>query len=155
MSKTYLNQSQRDPKYRNLKMGNSNSTIGAFGCLVTSIANLFQKTVLEILDTCKFDEYGQIYWNTAKTDAWRFIRLSNSFERSEIRRLSANPNAGVILKVKSRLAPTTGHWVLLERLGFLGYWTIDPYPLNNQDQTKAIRKFYSIFDTLKHAEFRK
>jgi hypothetical protein len=41
--------SQRDPKYRDMKIGSSKLTIGGYGCLVQSMATLFQVDTKVIL----------------------------------------------------------------------------------------------------------
>jgi hypothetical protein len=41
--------SQRDPQYRDLKLGMSKLTVGGYGCLVQSIATLFQIDTVGIL----------------------------------------------------------------------------------------------------------
>lgn len=41
--------SQHDPSYDRLKLGDSNLTIHGYGCFLTSLANLFQKSPVELL----------------------------------------------------------------------------------------------------------
>jgi hypothetical protein len=153
MSKNYLNLSQRDPKWKNLKLGNSKGTVGQYGCYITSFANLACKTPIEVLQLAKFDQNGNVFSTSLETDVWKFRRMAQKFERETIRSLSLIDDIGIILKVSTPLAPTTGHWVLLQSLGDGGYNCIDPYPANNQDQSKSIIKFYPIAKVQKHAEF--
>ncbi len=49
--------SQRDPAYSNLKLGNT--TIGKEGCVVMSLATLFQVDPLYILSLPVFNKYGE------------------------------------------------------------------------------------------------
>jgi hypothetical protein len=51
--------SQRDPKWKDVKLGNGKTTIGGFGCFVTSLAMLSGKTPPEVNEILKRGGYFQ------------------------------------------------------------------------------------------------
>jgi hypothetical protein len=51
--------SQRDPLFKNQKLGKSSLTVGDYGCFLCSIATLYQKSPAELLGVAEaFDDQG-------------------------------------------------------------------------------------------------
>jgi hypothetical protein len=148
-----LYNTQNNPKWGQLRLGNSSCTMAGFGCTTTAIANGVNKMPWEILETAKYTSNGSIIWESANTDVWKFNNRYRHFNRARIREVANNPDFMIILEVINRASPTSRHWVTLESLGWGLYNTIDPY--NPKDKWNALKNFYNIYQVLGHAEFRK
>lgn len=147
-----LKYSQRDPRWSNIKIKNSNRTIGLYGCALTAVGNAVGLTPLEVMAMCDMPN-GLVDWWKVKANGWQFNYRSNNFERARLREIIPQSDKfKVLLCVKNRNSPTGAHWVTADSLWVGGYNSVDPYPLR-QPLDKAMDKFYLIWDVIRHVEF--
>jgi len=130
--------SQRDPAWSQTKIGNTNITIGRYGCTLTSISMLSDyfgcyKSPKDMASFLKYDASGRILWQSAKFDKFRFLKRTYSKNDVEIRDAIKSPKKAVILELGY------SHWVVAcKDLGVLGYWVADPYDGKKRLNTKKI-----------------
>lgn len=106
--------SQRDAAWASVLLPGTKLTIGRYGCLVTSIADLssyFGNSLRpdEIAGLCKFTPDGLLYWNTAVFKEFEFERREQGFNPLNIVVAIQDPNRGVALQVANG-----SHWVVGE-----------------------------------------
>lgn len=122
--KTY---SQRDPRWSQNKIGQTNLTIGRFGCTITSIADLStyfgdNLTPADVANKIQFTSDGLILWNSCKFGHFEFERRSYALYDFDIRDALKDPDKAVILEVEH------DHWVAATGISILGGYNIaDPW----------------------------
>lgn len=125
--------SQRDSRWAELKLGESNLTMGRFGCTTTAISMLTtyfhpDRTPAEIIDKqnpyhIQYTKDGLIIWNTCRFENFTFYLRTQGRNDTEIQRHLKDPNLAVILEVADH-----SHWVLpVSYLPILGYKAADPW----------------------------
>lgn len=107
-----LTYSQRDPRWSEEKIKGSALTIGRFGCLVTSVANLTLRygenlTPAQVNAHCSFTPSGLLIWASCRFDNFVFVRRQYGRLDQEILAAQEDPNGAVILQVAS-----ASHWVV-------------------------------------------
>jgi hypothetical protein len=134
-----LKYSQNSPLWKYDKMGKSNSTLGRYGCLTTSICTLgsyFGEDILPKTMAQKNNLYtsgGLLIWsqldNVLKN--LKFVmRIKQFNERAIDEALLKNPNTCVVLNVDRGY-----HWVAALKKGFNSYVCSDPYPYPARNRT--------------------
>ena len=119
--------SQRDPIWANVHIGESNLTIGRFGCTIVSISMVtdrFNKWITpdSIATKQKFTKDGLILWTKLNLPTVSFIKRGYGRNDVEIVEAIQNPDKAVILEVENF------HWVLCIGKSLLGgYNIIDPW----------------------------
>lgn len=147
-----LYNTQNNPKWGSLTLGQSSSTMAQFGCTTTAYSNGVEQLPTQTLQIAKYTSNGSIIWESLIHPVWKFHNRVRQFNRARLREIGDNPNYLVLLEVINGNSPTGRHWVTLEKLGWLGrYYCIDPY--NPTDKWNALQNFYTIFQVLGHAEF--
>lgn len=124
--------SQRDPAWSNVKMGNSNVTIGRFGCTITScsmLSDYFSGYVSppEIAGHNEvFTKEGYVIWSKlAFFPTMQFEdRLSGADMFVHVNQALRDPNQACILQVNG-----TAHWVVALGKSLFGndYRILDPW----------------------------
>lgn len=146
-SDEYVNWRQAGQSWSNIKIGNTNSTIGNIGCLVTSIAILIERsgvptpniepfnpgTFVEALNkNGGFDERGNLYYGPISKVVPNFKYIGNVNLRGKSRNeklalITQYVNAGyfVIEEVKGA-TPGNQHWVAVTGVNNNNVIMVDP-----------------------------
>lgn len=132
--------SQRDPAWATKKIGQSNITVGQYGCTITCVSmssdwfKCFQNPGW-MAKYLKFTSGGLILWQSiADVLCFKFIwrGYPSNFKQGEIDEALKNPKKTCLLNVSNGK-----HWVLgIYRVPFSKtYWVADPWT--------GTKKFYS------------
>lgn len=121
--------SQQDPKWSQLKIGQSNVTIGKYGCTLTCltmIAYYLGKLLTPdlVMKSLKFTNDGLLIWNSIDPKTLGFMFMGREYYNNEtkIKQYLKDPNTFVILEVNKN------HWVwALSKSIFGGYNIADPF----------------------------
>jgi hypothetical protein len=118
---------QCDPRWAKVKIGNSSSTICAYGCLITSLSMLSDyykcyKNPEWMAKNLKFLN-DLLIWKSIDGKLcfkfkWRYYKHEKEIFTKAI---NSNPRTAVVLNVSGGR-----HWVVATRKIPLGYWTVDP-----------------------------
>lgn len=143
----YTNWRQKDAMWSNIRIGNTNSTIGDIGCLVTSIAILIEKsgvdtnsiipfnpgTFVEVLNNNGgFDSKGNLYYAPINKVVPNFkyvgnIVLRNKSKEEKLATISKYLNDGYYLTVEVKGAtPGNQHWVAVIGIDANNVIMVDP-----------------------------
>ncbi len=142
----YVNWRQTDPSWSNIKIGNTNSTIGKIGCLVTSIAILIEKsgvnttispfnpgTFVEALNNNNgFDSGGNLQYAAVKKAVPRFSYVGNVNLRGKTRSeklalITQYFNQGYFITAEVKGAtPGNQHWVAVTGVDSINVMIVDP-----------------------------
>lgn len=127
---TYL--SQRDPRWANVKIGDTNLTIGRWGCTITSLCMLAEyfgeKVTPDKVARVPglFNKDGKIIWANLNRIFKKFKFVERVYGRNDakINNALAGKNTGCILEVDNN-----SHWVMPVRGTYVakGYMAADPY----------------------------
>ena len=153
----YVNWRQAGQSWSNIKIGNTNSTIGNIGCLVTSIAILIEKsgvptpniepfnpgTFVEALNkNGGFDERGNLYYGPISKVVPNFkyvgnVNLRGKSRSEKLALITQYVNAGYFVteEVKGAI-PGNQHWVAVT--GVNGNNVIMVDPASNQTDTSGV-----------------
>lgn len=123
--------SQRDSLWASHKMGESDLTLGRWGCTTTAISMLSDyfgcfKTPLQL--ACNVNNYtkdGLVIWSNLNFDRMTFSWREYGCNHAHIKAALSNPDTAVILQVNDG-----AHWVVAYSTRFIGnndYWIIDPW----------------------------
>ena len=147
----YIHWRQRDASWSNIKIGNTNSTIGDIGCLVTSIAILIKKSgistninpfnpgtfVEELNKNGGFNEYGELQYSAINRIFPNFqykgkINLRGKSKNEKLAIISQYFNQGYYITIEVKGA-TLGnqHWVAITEINGDDITMVDP----GSDQT--------------------
>ena len=143
----YVNWRQAGQSWSNIKIGNTNSTIGNIGCLVTSIAILIEKsgvptpniepfnpgTFVEALNKngC-FDERGNLYYGPISKDVPNFkyvgnVNLRGKSRNEKLALITQYVNAGYFVTEEVKGAtPGNQHWVAVTGVNGNNVIMVDP-----------------------------
>lgn len=98
--------SQRDPRWANIKIGQTNLTLGRFGCTITCLAMLMDRTPDVLARSLRYTSDGKVFWSSdfspIKFEFRDYIRNDG-----KIIECLANPHRAAILEVDNG-----SHWVL-------------------------------------------
>lgn len=142
----YVNWRQTDPSWSNIKIGNTNSTIGKIGCLVTSIAILIEKsgvnttispfnpgTFVEALNNNNgFDSGGNLQYAAVKKAVPGFSYVGNVNLRGKTRSeklalITQYFNQGYFITAEVKGAtPGNQHWVAVTGVDSINVMIVDP-----------------------------
>ena len=142
----YVNWRQTDPNWSNIKIGNTNSTIGKIGCLVTSIAILIEKsgvnttispfnpgTFVETLNKNNgFDSGGNLQYVAVKKAVPGFSYVGNVNLRGKTRSeklalITQYFNQGYFITTEVKGAtPGNQHWVAVTGVDSINVMIVDP-----------------------------
>lgn len=142
----YVNWRQTDPNWSNIKIGNTNSTIGKIGCLVTSIAILIEKsgvnttissfnpgTFVEALNNNNgFDGGGNLQYAAVKKAVPGFSYVGNVNLRGKTRSeklalITQYFNQGYFITTEVKGAtPGNQHWVAVTGVDSINVMIVDP-----------------------------
>lgn len=123
--------SQNDPRWRNVRIGQSNVTLGTHGCTIDCIADASswfceEKRPDALAQKLLFTKDGRIIWSSIGgffrtfTFEWRFYK----YEEARILEALKNPNKVVLLNISGG-----AHWVFgISKVPLLGYRVSDPFP---------------------------
>ena len=146
-------QSQRDPKWKNKKLGFSSSTLGGFGCLVSSLANMFDIRPDEMNDWLKehngfSNSKGEIGGSGANLLVWSavpgYVTRKKPYDNNAVKE-AISKYGGVIVQVDWDGNPSTigDHYVV-----YIGnHRMIDPWD-GKEKPTSAysVVKGYAVYD---------
>ena len=142
----YVNWRQTDPSWANIKIGNTNSTIGKIGCLVTSIAILIEKsganttispfnpgTFVEALNKNNgFDSGGNLQYIAVNKAVPGFSYVENVNLRGKTRSeklalITQYFNQGYFITTEVKGAtPGNQHWVAVTGVDSINVMIVDP-----------------------------
>lgn len=142
----YVTWRQKDPKWSNIKIGNSSGTIGSIGCLVTSISILIEKsgvehninplnpgTFVEALNKNNgFDSNGNLQYAAVNkaVPKFKYVGNVNLREKSKEEKLSIIKqylNSGYYITAEVKGAtPGNQHWVAILSADDNGITMVDP-----------------------------
>ena len=142
----YVNWRQTDPSWANIKIGNTNSTIGKIGCLVTSIAILIEKsganttispfnpgTFVEALNKNNgFDSGGNLQYVAVNKAVSGFSYVGNVNLRGKTRSeklalITQYFNQGYFITTEVKGAtPGNQHWVAVTGVDSINVMIVDP-----------------------------
>ena len=143
----YVNWRQAGQSWSNIKIGNTNSTIGNIGCLVTSIAILIEKsgiptpniepfnpgTFVETLNkNGGFDERGNLYYGTISKVVPNFkyvgnVNLRGKSRSEKLALITQYVNAGYFVTEEVKGAtPGNQHWVAVTGVNGNNVIMVDP-----------------------------
>jgi hypothetical protein len=122
---------QSDPRWGALKIGNSNLTIGGYGCLITSISMLSDwygmfRDPAWMAKYLSFTPGGLLLWQsvTASKLPLKFVYRYYSRDDAKIKSILLSKDGSCVLQVKYG---TGYHWVVLVGYSKLyGYKIADP-----------------------------
>ncbi len=153
----FINWRQRDPSWSNVKIGNTSSTIGDIGCLVTSIAILIQKsgvdtgniipfnpgTFVEALNNNGgFDNNGNLKYAAVSKVVPNFkyegnVNLRKKTKEEKLALISQYYNQGYYLTAEVKGAsPGNQHWVAIIGINDKNIVMVDP-ATNHTDMWNA------------------
>ena len=120
--------SQRNKKWKDLKLGNSKLTVGEYGCVITCIS-MFSSWYGEIkypdylAKKLKYTPSGLLYWSSMDSKTpMKFVRRYYSRNDKKIKEILYSKNNACILQVNNGK-----HWVALIGYSKLyGYKIADP-----------------------------
>ena len=162
----YVNWRQAGQSWSNIKIGNTNSTIGNIGCLVTSIAILIEKsgvptpniepfnpgTFVETLNkNGGFDERGNLYYGPISKVVPNFkyvgnVNLRGKSRSEKLALITQYVNAGYFVTEEVKGAtPGNQHWVAV--IGVNGNNVIMVDPASNQTD------MWSAYEWSKSSQF--
>lgn len=142
----YVNWRQTDPSWANIKIGNTNSTIGKIGCLITSIAILIEKsganttispfnpgTFVEALNKNNgFDSGGNLQYVAVNKAVPGFSYVGNVNLRGKTRSeklalITQYFNQGYFITTEVKGAtPGNQHWVAVTGVDSINVMIVDP-----------------------------
>ena len=142
----YVNWRQTDPSWANIKIGNTNSTIGKIGCLVTSIAILIEKsganTTISPFNPGKFvealnknngfDSGGNLQYVAVNKAVPGFSYVGNVNLRGKTRSeklalITQYFNQGYFITAEVKGAtPGNQHWVAVTGVDSINVMIVDP-----------------------------
>lgn len=146
-SSEYVNWRQAGQSWSNIKIGNTNSTIGNIGCLVTSIAILIEKsgiptpniepfnpgTFVETLNkNGGFDERGNLYYGPISKVVPNFkyvgnVNLRGKSRSEKLALITQYVNAGYFVTEEVKGAtPGNQHWVAVTGVNGNNVSMVDP-----------------------------
>ena len=146
----YKLQSQRDPKWAKVTMGQSNSTIGQYGCLITDISSLSSwygkySDPEWLAKNLKFTQGGLLFWNSITESVLPMKFVYRYYKRDDgiIKKALFSSNDCVILEVQWG---GSKHWVTaINWSPIKGYRVADPwsgtYMYLNKSQFPTITGF--------------
>ena len=162
----YVNWRQAGQSWSNIKIGNTNSTIGNIGCLVTSIAILIEKsgiptpniepfnpgTFVETLNkNGGFDERGNLYYGPISKVVPNFkyvgnVNLRGKSRNEKLALITQYVNAGYFVTEEVKGAtPGNQHWVAVTGVNGNNVIMVDPA----SDQTDM----WSAYEWSKSSQF--
>ena len=127
----YITWRQKDPKWSNIKIGNSSGTLGSIGCLVTSISILIEKsgvendikpfnpgTFVEALNANNgFDSSGNLQYSAVNKAVPKFkyvgnVNLRDKSKQEKLSLIKQYLNSGYFITAEVKGAtPGNQHWV--------------------------------------------
>lgn len=119
--------SQRDPRWSWKKIGNSNSTIGAYGCTITCIAMAsdYFRCYHDpgwMAKYLKFLNDLVIWQSIEKVCCFKFKWRYYKHDKPVFAEALINPKTVLLLNVQSGR-----HWVIATKKVWGGYWVVDPW----------------------------
>ncbi len=124
---------QRDTRWANIKIGNSNATIGQEGCLITdiSMACLYFGSPMNPDEIAShvawFDVNGSIYMDLFQNPNLKFLKETTVINILEIQGAIHNPKQVVFLQVSNPTTKQT-HWLWAwKRKLFNDWYCADPW----------------------------
>jgi len=132
-----ISRKQGDPRWGNVVIGNSNTTVAKDGCTITDISNLlwwygYDITPGELAKLLRFTPAGKIYWQSV-TDLlpikfvyryWNFDQYTQSIMNAALK----HPTQTLIMEVTYKSGTSLKHWVWSLVKQMIGYRMADPLP---------------------------
>lgn len=142
----YITWRQKDPKWSNIKIGNSSGTLGSIGCLVTSISILIEKsgvendikpfnpgTFVEALNANNgFDSSGNLQYSAVNKAVPKFkyvgnVNLRDKSKQEKLSLIKQYLNSGYFITAEVKGAtPGNQHWVAVISADDTGITMVDP-----------------------------
>lgn len=106
---------QGDPKWSNIRIGHSATTLAESGCTITSLCMALEKLrgfIASPADAARywtFNNRGEILWPLCNFRGANFVWRGHSFNLETITKFANEPNKAVIIEVNNRR-----HWLYCE-----------------------------------------
>lgn len=107
--------SQVDPRWANVRIGNSAATLGEFGCTITSICMVIEKLRGYAANPANaarhwaFNLRGEIIWRQTQFHGIKFVDRIGGPDIIRIRQFANDPKKGAIAEVNNG-----AHWVYVD-----------------------------------------
>lgn len=140
---------QLDQRWSSLKLGNTNATIGRWGCTTTSICMIISKfikdypTPAEAARRFKYRSDGAIFWSS-NFDPLKFTKRGYGKNMSEIEKYANGKKTGVIIAVNS-----DSHWLAVDSVQNGRVYVYDPINSNGRELLPTRYKIsgYALFES--------
>jgi len=139
--------SQSDPRWANIRIGQSYAKIKDFGCTITSLCMALNKlrgfpaSPADAARYWKFNDKGEIIWDKTMFDGMTFMETGFVFDFKAIANAANAEHLAVVMAVNNRK-----HWVYVERVEGKDIYIINPL---GGVRTKLPEKYvpcgYSLF----------
>lgn len=124
--------SQRNPEWTDIKLGQSQRTIGSDGCLITSISMLSDwygdyKKPSWMTKYLKFTKGGLLLWPsiTESNLPMKFVFRHYGYNENAIANAISGKTTSCVLQIRNI------HWVAATKKIGPYYWVYDPWPVPN------------------------
>lgn len=140
---------QLDPKWKNVKIGQSNVTVGGFGCTISSCCMALQKLRGWFANPGDAAQYwaftlkGEIIWRECPFNGMKFIWRGYSPDLDKVAEYANSETKAAILEVNHG-----AHWVYLEKYADNRLHIIDPIDGKKYASLPSKYKFtgYALFE---------
>lgn len=120
--------SQRDPEWSGVRIGNSNTTVGADGCTLTSVSMVLEKlrgypcNPGDAARWWKFTNRGLIIWKAINFRGMKFVKRGYGSHQVTVSSYANDPKTGCVLELDHG-----AHWVYLEKVEDKTFHIVDPW----------------------------
>jgi ABC-type bacteriocin/lantibiotic exporter with double-glycine peptidase domain len=122
--------SQRDPRWSHVKLGDSQLTVGRYGCTTTCISMIsdyfrcYVRPDIIAADASRYTKDGLVLWQNMKFANFKFEKRLYTRDDTEIITSLKDPKKAVILQVDNQQ-----HWVVALSKTWFGkdYNVLDPW----------------------------
>jgi len=118
--------SQKDPRWRNVKVGNTPYTVGQIGCTITSMAMFSAKDPAWLARNLEFNQNGAILWESVKkTGDLNWVWRQYASPKNRVLEGLQNGEA-VIVEIGAGNSYGGKHWLAIKSADDTGLNVIDP-----------------------------
>lgn len=144
---------QTDKRWRNIRLGRSNATVGRYGCTTTALCMALEKLRGYFCNPANAARYwaynrkGEILWNLTKFDGMKFVWRGYFFDLKKVKEYANAAHLAVIIPVNYG-----AHWVYVDHVATNGDVAIID-PINGKKYSKMPKIYtpcgYAIFEGAK------
>lgn len=142
---------QIDSRWSSVKIGNSNASLGRYGCTITSLCMLLEKlrgyagSPPDAARHWKFNRKAEILWNSTNFKGMKYITRGYYPDYDKIREYVEATDRGAIMEVNHGK-----HWVYVEKIDGKKISIIDPIDGKRYSELPSKYKFtgYALFEAV-------